>query len=103
MALLEKRMSTPGATCTDTPASDGTFSQNVQRLGFYGQDSWRVTSHLTVNYGLRYEYFTPMFDESNKLTNIIPETGAIVTAKESGSVYDRTLINPEHHDFGLHG
>ena len=65
----------------------------------YAQDSWRATGSVTINYGLRYEYFTPMFDESNKLTNIIPETGEIVTAKDSGSVYDRTLINPERHDF----
>jgi hypothetical protein len=42
-------------TCTPTPASNGGFSQNVQRLGLYAEDSWRVTSHLTVNYGLRYD------------------------------------------------
>ena len=38
-----------------TPASDGSFSQSVQRLGLYAQDSWRVTRHLTVNYGLRWQ------------------------------------------------
>jgi hypothetical protein len=32
----------------------GGFSQNIQRLAFYGQDSWRVTNKLTMNYGLRY-------------------------------------------------
>ena len=30
---------TPGTTCSSTPAGDGSFSQNVQRLAFYGQDS----------------------------------------------------------------
>jgi len=38
-----------------TPAGDGTFFQSVQRLGLYAEDSWRVTPHLTVNYGLRYQ------------------------------------------------
>jgi hypothetical protein len=38
-----------------TPASDGSFSQNVQRLGLYAEDSWRVSSNLTINYGLRYD------------------------------------------------
>ena len=40
---------------TFTPAGDGSFSQNVQRLGIYAQDSWRATPHLTINYGLRYD------------------------------------------------
>src|SRR5271157_4740546 len=44
-----------GITCTFTPAGDGSFSQNVQRLAFYAEDSWRVSHHLTVNYGLRYQ------------------------------------------------
>src|SRR5271168_2835043 len=39
---------TPGTTCTSTPAGDGSFSQNVQRLGFYAEDSWRLTRKLTV-------------------------------------------------------
>jgi Carboxypeptidase regulatory-like domain/TonB dependent receptor len=38
-----------------TPASDGSFSQNVQRLGMYAEDSWHITPILTLNYGLRYD------------------------------------------------
>ena len=44
-----------GIGCTFTPASDGSFSQNVQRLAFYAEDSWRVSHQLTLNYGLRYQ------------------------------------------------
>lgn len=65
----------------------------------YAQDSWRATQSLTVNYGFRYEYFTPMFDRDSKLTNIDPATGAILTAKSSGSVFERTLIQPDRNDF----
>jgi hypothetical protein len=46
---------TPGTSCTITPAGDGSFSQNVQRLGLYAEDSWRGARNLTVNYGLRYD------------------------------------------------
>jgi len=45
----------PGIACSFTPAGDGSFSQNVQRLGIYAEDSWRVSHQLTVNYGLRYQ------------------------------------------------
>jgi hypothetical protein len=44
-----------GSTCTFTPAGDGTFSQSVQRLALYAEDSWRVSRQLTVNYGARYQ------------------------------------------------
>lgn len=43
------------ANAATTPAGDGSFSQNIQRLGFYAQDSWRIFSRLTLNYGLRYD------------------------------------------------
>ena len=38
-----------------TPGFQGSFSQNVQRLGFYAQDSWRVRPNLTFNLGARYD------------------------------------------------
>ena len=57
---------TPGTTCSSTPAGDGSFSQNVQRLAFYGQDSWRATKSLTVNYGLRYDTTFGLFQASGQ-------------------------------------
>ncbi|MFI5094446.1 MAG: carboxypeptidase regulatory-like domain-containing protein [Candidatus Acidiferrum sp.] len=46
---------TPGTSCIVAPAGDGSFSQNLQRLGLYAEDSWRVSRNLTINYGLRYD------------------------------------------------
>jgi hypothetical protein len=57
---------TPGTSCSSTPAVDGSFSQNVQRLGFYAQDSWRATQSLTINYGLRYDTTFGLFTASNQ-------------------------------------
>ncbi len=55
-----------GSTCTYTPAGDGSFSQNVQRLAFYAEDSWRVSHRLTVNYGVRYQTTWGLFTGSGR-------------------------------------
>ncbi len=44
----------------------GPFSQNVQRLALYAEDSWRVTPRLTVNYGLRYQTSHGLFEGSGR-------------------------------------
>ncbi len=49
-----------------TPAGDGNFAQNVQRLAFYAQDSWRINPHLTLNYGLRYQTTYGLFTASGR-------------------------------------
>jgi hypothetical protein len=48
------------------PAHDGSFSQSVQRLALYAEDSWRVARHLTLNYGLRYQTTFGLFIASGQ-------------------------------------
>ncbi|MFN7925421.1 MAG: TonB-dependent receptor [Bryobacteraceae bacterium] len=50
------------------------------RVGFTGlffQDDFKVTQRLTINLGLRYEYFTPMRDTLDRLTRFIDLNNAI--------------------------
>jgi len=54
------------AGASTTPAGDGSFSQSVQRLALYAEDSWRVTPHLTVNYGLRWQTTYGLFIGSGR-------------------------------------
>lgn len=50
----------------------GAFAQNVQRLAFYGEDSWRATRNLTVNYGLRYNTTFGLFTASGRTQEANP-------------------------------
>jgi hypothetical protein len=63
-----------GTNCqtTATPAGNGNFSQNVQRLGLYAMDTWRVTPELTVNYGLRYDTTFGLFQASGVSQTLNP-------------------------------
>jgi hypothetical protein len=51
-----------------TPASNG----RSKYMGLYGQDSWRTTPNLTLNYGLRWEFATPWYEQHNELETIVP-------------------------------
>jgi carboxypeptidase family protein len=68
-----------------TPANDGSFSQNVQRLGLYAEDSWRVTPRLTVNYGLRYDTTFGLFIASGHDQSFNP---ALTTGLVRGIPHD---------------
>ena len=77
---------------TSTPASDGSFSQNVQRLALYAQDSWRITGHLTFNYGLRYQTTFGLFTASGRSQ---AENPGYLTLQNLGS----SLIHGVPHDY----
>ncbi|HLW51762.1 MAG TPA: carboxypeptidase regulatory-like domain-containing protein [Candidatus Angelobacter sp.] len=57
---------TSGTTCTSTPAGDGSFSQNVQRLGLYAEDSWKVLPSLTISAGMRWDTTFGLFIASGR-------------------------------------
>jgi hypothetical protein len=60
------------ANSASTPLGDGSFSQNVQRLGLYAEDSWRIAPRLTINYGLRYDTTFGLFTASGHDQSLNP-------------------------------
>jgi hypothetical protein len=58
-------------------ASDGTFSQSIRRLGFYAQDSWRVSPSFTLNAGLRYDTTFGLFVASGRDQTANPAFAAL--------------------------
>jgi hypothetical protein len=44
----------------------GGFSQDIQRIAFYAQDSWQLPHRITFNYGLRYSTTYGLFTGSGR-------------------------------------
>jgi hypothetical protein len=74
-----------GVDCLANATVDGGFSQNVQRLGLYAEDFWRVTPRLSVNYGLRYDTTFGLFIASGQDQSLNP---ALATGLVNGIPHD---------------
>jgi hypothetical protein len=77
-----------------------TFENN---FGFYAQDSFRITPRLTLNYGMRWDYFGVVGEKNNYLSNITsvsPAAGTgTFTLTQVGQPGLSSLYNPDKKDF----
>lgn len=63
-------------------------------LAFFGQDEFRIRPNLTVNYGLRWEYFGPLSEKRGLLSNLAADgTLALVGTHGLDGLYHRDLNN----------
>lgn len=56
----------------------GFFYHRQKDLGVYFHDDWRVSARLTLNLGLRYEYYTPYRDLRDQISTYDPASKALV-------------------------
>ncbi len=65
-----------GDVSSPSPFNNGVTGNRqgkTEAFSFYAQDEWRVSNELTLNVGLRYEFYTPMREAQNRavLYNIV--------------------------------
>lgn len=82
----------------DTPLEANNY---MRGNSVYGQDTWRVTPKLTINYGVRYEHYPPFWlSRDDRTSNFSPANGGeIITANGKNGLYGRVLIHPDNMDF----
>jgi outer membrane receptor protein involved in Fe transport len=89
---------------------DGVPYETYTETGAFVQDQWRVSNKLTVNFGIRYDVFTPVKERDDRQSDFFlnsannpGNTGAIVLAGESygpsSQKLSGTILNTQKHDF----
>jgi hypothetical protein len=75
-------------------------------MSTYVVDDWKVRSNLSLNLGLRYEYFSPYVEKYDRMSNLDLASGvtgaAVVTPGQSGpysGVFPRALIDADPKNF----
>ena len=76
-----------GDTSAPDPWNNGATGNRFLKqyyLIFYGQDEWKLRPNLTINYGLRYEYYSPLREDRNRFVLFNAESGKLACGTQAG-------------------
>ena len=60
-----------GIASSYTQGDSQSFYNRNKYAGLFGQDSWRLTPNLTLNYGLRWDMIPPWYEKYNQLQTLV--------------------------------
>jgi len=79
---------------------NGLYETHSWETGYFAQDDWRVNNRLTLNLGIRYDYYTWPYEINNLQSNWVGNnpndagSGILITPGSSGAAgLPRSLIN----------
>jgi hypothetical protein len=77
------------------PADAQRYFRTSTYAGFV-QDDWKLRPNLTLNIGLRYEYFTPLRETQDRISNLVFPPGQLINSK---LVVSDELFKPDRNNF----
>jgi len=87
----------PGFTSRGTPGTPPFLSN--RELSFFGQTDWKMSPTLTLNLGLRWDYFTQPVERFDSQSNYNPANDTLTRAGESAPG-GRDLVDSDLNNFG---
>ncbi|HEY2018315.1 MAG TPA: TonB-dependent receptor [Bryobacteraceae bacterium] len=79
LADLPAQIQFNGDTSALSPFTGKSGTTNVRQVYYIGyiQDEWKIRSNFTMNYGLRYEYYSPLHETNDKVLLFDMTTGTL--------------------------
>jgi len=83
------------------------YGIRTHSLYFFGEDAWKITKNLTLDYGLRYEYNSPQVDPKNNIIGWFPgQHSTVFPGAPPNLLYpgdpgtpNRGLVYPDRNNF----
>ncbi|MBV9209059.1 MAG: TonB-dependent receptor, partial [Acidobacteria bacterium] len=86
-----------GDLSAPSPFNNGAAGQRYAKQEYYiayAQDEWKISPSLTLNYGLRYEYYSPLREDRNLQVLFDIRTGQLRPANEAAFKSSKTNFGP---------